>query len=91
MDLVRRHRRSRLVLYPVVSFLSHLRQYRQPDSLKSSMEHPSVRHASHAGSWYTDHGPTLASQLQGWLDDAEREMVNSAKLPPPGARVIIAP
>lgn len=55
------------------------------------METLSIREASHAGSWYTDHGPTLASQLQSWLDDAERDMVQLGKVPKPGARIIIAP
>ena len=51
----------------------------------------SVREASHSGSWYTDHGPSLTSQLQGWLDDAERDMAELRKVPLPGARIIIAP
>lgn len=55
------------------------------------MESVSVREASHAGSWYTDHGPTLTSQLQGWLDDAEKDMAQLGKVPRPGARIIIAP
>ena len=55
------------------------------------MESFSVREASHAGSWYTDHGPTLTSQLQGWLDDAQRDMAEQGTVLRPGARVIIAP
>ena len=55
------------------------------------MDSLSVREASHAGSWYTDHGPTLTSQLQGWLDDAQRDMAGQGQIPRPGARVIIAP
>lgn len=55
------------------------------------MESMSVREASHAGSWYTDNGPTLTSQLQGWLDDAEKDMAQLGEVPRPGARVIIAP
>ena len=48
------------------------------------------RSASHAGSWYSDHGPTLASQLDGWLGQVEH-VEGIPELPPPGARVIIAP
>lgn len=55
------------------------------------MDSLSIREASHAGSWYTDHGPTLASQLQGWLEDAERDMAHLGEVPRPGARLIIAP
>lgn len=55
------------------------------------MESLSIREASHAGSWYTDHGPTLTSQLQGWLDDAQREMSELGEVARQGARVIIAP
>ena len=51
----------------------------------------SIREASHAGSWYTDHGPTLTSQLEGWLEDAERGMTHLGQIPKPGARIIIAP
>lgn len=55
------------------------------------MESLSIREASHAGSWYTDHGPTLTGQLQGWLEDAARDMDHLGEFPRPGARIIIAP
>lgn len=51
----------------------------------------SIREASHAGSWYTDHGSTLTSQLQSWLDDAQRDMAELGEVPRPGARILIAP
>lgn len=50
-----------------------------------------VREASHAGSWYSDHGPTLKCQLDHWLDQVPDEIEGKGKLPVPGARVIIAP
>lgn len=50
-----------------------------------------IRPASHAGSWYTDHGPTLKKQLQGWLDQVDNNVNGVGNLPVPGARVIIAP
>lgn len=31
-----------------------------------------VRHASHAGSWYSKDEGTLADQLNGWLEAARR-------------------
>lgn len=49
------------------------------------------RKASHAGSWYSAHGPTLAEQLEGWLAKVDESVEGVGKLPPPGARVIIAP
>lgn len=53
------------------------------------------REATHAGSWYSDHGPTLSRQLQGWLDavpsSLDEEPYNVGTIPKPGARVIIAP
>ena len=49
-----------------------------------------IREASHAGSWYTDHGPTLSNQLKNWLEQAH-PTINGQQLPTSGARVIIAP
>ena len=87
-------RRNKVALptdaYPVLLSLNRLPLQTRPDTFKSNME-SSVREASHAGSWYTDHGPTLTSQLQGWLDDAQRDMADQGKVSRPGARVIIAP
>ena len=50
-----------------------------------------VREASHAGSWYTDHGPTLSKQLEGWLGQVEDNVEGVGPIPQSGARVIIAP
>ena len=50
-----------------------------------------IRAASHAGSWYTNHGPTLEKQLDGWLDQVNDDIAGIGKIPHPGARVIIAP
>jgi len=51
-----------------------------------------VRGASHAGSWYSDSGPQLAAQLDSWLAKVPAEdALPDAKLPLPGARVIISP
>ncbi|KAL8669466.1 MAG: hypothetical protein Q9168_005939, partial [Polycauliona sp. 1 TL-2023] len=50
-----------------------------------------TREASHAGSWYTDDGPTLSAQLQSWLDAVPSSIDNISPIPPPGARIIIAP
>lgn len=49
------------------------------------------RHASHAGSWYSDSGRTLTRQLDGWLGQVPDTVDNVGSLPVPGARVIIAP
>uniref|UniRef100_A0A7S3XLT3 Protein MEMO1 n=1 Tax=Heterosigma akashiwo TaxID=2829 RepID=A0A7S3XLT3_HETAK len=40
-----------------------------PQSMANFQEY--TRSASHAGSWYTDDGNALSSDLQGWLDQAE--------------------
>ena len=50
-----------------------------------------IREASHAGSWYTDHGPTLSKQLDGWLNQVDDDIAGIGRIPQPGARVIIAP
>ncbi|KAI4097618.1 MAG: hypothetical protein LQ344_000351 [Seirophora lacunosa] len=50
-----------------------------------------ARKASHAGSWYTDDGPTLSRQLQSWLDRVPNPIDGVGEIPKPGARVIIAP
>ena len=50
-----------------------------------------IREASHAGSWYTAHGPTLSKQLDGWLDQVDDEINGIGRIPHAGARVIIAP
>ncbi|KAL8760056.1 MAG: hypothetical protein Q9184_003438 [Pyrenodesmia sp. 2 TL-2023] len=50
-----------------------------------------TREASHAGSWYTDDGPTLSRQLQSWLDAVPSSIPGVGSIPKPGARVIIAP
>lgn len=51
----------------------------------------SKREASHAGSWYSDHGPTLSNQLEGWLSKVDQTVSGVGHLPQPGARVIVAP
>lgn len=59
-----------------------------------------VREATHAGSWYTDSKSQLNKQLEGWLGAVQSPLScigphSSGEtldtLPPPGARVIIAP
>ena len=50
-----------------------------------------VRDASHAGSWYTDHGPTLSRQLDGWLSQVDASIHELGSIPQPDARIIIAP
>jgi len=50
-----------------------------------------IRAASHAGSWYTDHGPTLEHQLDEWLNNVDRSIDGIGQIPQSGARVIIAP
>lgn len=57
------------------------------------------RKALHAGSWYTDDGPKLLSELNGWLsnvtaDKAQPGVVGEDQAfvtPIPGSRAIIAP
>ena len=44
---------------------------------------PTVRRATHAGSWYSSHGKELARELSGWLAEAQEETGP--------ARAIIAP
>ncbi|EEQ92265.1 hypothetical protein RJZ56_005777 [Blastomyces dermatitidis] len=51
----------------------------------------SSREATHAGSWYSDHEPTLSSQLNKWLSQVPNELPGLGRLPVPGARIIIAP
>ncbi|KAL8682620.1 MAG: hypothetical protein Q9186_001307 [Xanthomendoza sp. 1 TL-2023] len=50
-----------------------------------------TREASHAGSWYTDDGPTLSAQLQSWLDAVPTSINDIPSIPQPRARIIIAP
>lgn len=50
-----------------------------------------TRAASHAGSWYSDHGPTLSKQLDGWLNQVDSTIEGIGNIPQPGARAIIAP
>ncbi|MCJ1467702.1 hypothetical protein MMC07_006327 [Pseudocyphellaria aurata] len=50
-----------------------------------------TRTASHAGSWYSDHGPTLSKQLDGWLNQVDSTIEGIGNIPQPGARAIIAP
>ncbi len=50
-----------------------------------------TRAASHAGSWYTEHGPTLKHQLDEWLSQVDNSIEGVGHIPQPGARVIIAP
>ncbi|PGH06390.1 AmmeMemoRadiSam system protein B [Blastomyces parvus] len=49
------------------------------------------REATHAGSWYSDHEPTLSSQLDKWLSQVPDELPGLGRLPVPGARIVIAP
>lgn len=49
------------------------------------------RPASHAGSWYSDDGPTLSKQLDQWLDQVPSTIDIIGGIPQPGARIIIAP
>ncbi|KAK4937807.1 hypothetical protein LTR10_021610 [Elasticomyces elasticus] len=53
----------------------------------------SVREASHAGSWYSDNGQQLASQLDHWMSKVpQRDVLPGVDaLPLPGARVVISP
>lgn len=59
-----------------------------------------TRHASHAGSWYTDKGPRLSQQLDGWLEavpgratpiGTASSQQGQIPIPTPDARAIIAP
>ena len=54
-----------------------------------------TRKATHAGSWYTDHGPSLSAELDGWLSEVDystiEDEIGMGEMPRPGARVIIAP
>lgn len=61
---------------------------------------PTIREATHAGSWYSDDGKQLSQQLDKWLSAVSPDMQsitpNSEDIsinpsPYPGARVIIAP
>lgn len=40
----------------------------------------SIRPATHAGSWYSNHGNELSTQLRGYLDDTGKSTVRSARL-----------
>ncbi|KAF8253816.1 UPF0103-domain-containing protein [Wilcoxina mikolae CBS 423.85] len=51
----------------------------------------STRAATHSNSWYTGNKDTLNTQLEGWLSAVGPELEGVGKLPPDGARVIIAP
>lgn len=48
-----------------------------------------VRQASHAGSWYSKDGATLAGQLEGWLEAARADGDRDAGEGP--VRAVIAP
>ncbi|MCJ1237650.1 hypothetical protein MMC14_005637 [Varicellaria rhodocarpa] len=50
-----------------------------------------IREASHAGSWYSDDGPTLSRQLDSWLGKVPDHITDVGPIPQSGARVIIAP
>ncbi|KAJ4486204.1 MEMO1 family [Lentinula aciculospora] len=47
-----------------------------------------IRSASHAGSWYTNNGNELTTELSGWLDDVEG---TDPSYPITGCKAIIAP
>ncbi|KAJ3824966.1 MEMO1 family [Lentinula raphanica] len=47
-----------------------------------------VRSASHAGSWYTDEGDELASELSGWLENVQG---TDPPYPIAGCKAVIAP
>lgn len=55
------------------------------------MSQPAVRQASHAGSWYPDHGPELEQLLGSWLDAVPDDNPVLGGLPANNARIIIAP
>ncbi|KAJ4406264.1 hypothetical protein N0V91_004718 [Didymella pomorum] len=59
-----------------------------------------TRRATHAGSWYTDKGPTLSQQLDGWLADVPSSITpvgtassqaGDVSVPTQNARAIIGP
>ncbi|KAJ4358872.1 hypothetical protein N0V95_002651 [Ascochyta clinopodiicola] len=59
-----------------------------------------TRRATHAGSWYTDKGPLLSQQLDGWLADVPSSIApvgtasskeGDVSVPTPNARAIIGP
>ena len=59
-----------------------------------------TRKPTHAGSWYTDNGPLLSQQLDGWLEavpssttpiGAASSQQGQVSIPTPIARAIIAP
>jgi AmmeMemoRadiSam system protein B len=59
-----------------------------------------TRRATHAGSWYTDSGPTLSQQLDGWLADVPSSITpigtassqaGDVSVPTQNARAIIGP
>ena len=51
----------------------------------------SIRHAYHAGSWYSASGPTLTAQIDQWLADVPEELPGIGKTPVPESRVVISP
>jgi len=61
---------------------------------------PKVREPTHAGSWYTDDGPTLSRQLDQWLAQvpssttpigSASSQAGTISIPTSNARAIIAP
>ena len=59
-----------------------------------------VRRATHAGSWYTNKGPVLSEQLDGWLADVPSSITpvgtksaqeGNVTVPTSDARAIIGP
>lgn len=65
-----------------------------PDALIDAMKEDGqayVRQASHAGSWYSKDGATLAGQLDGWLEAARAEQADAAAESGAPVRAIIAP
>ncbi|KAG8976446.1 hypothetical protein FRC05_003689 [Tulasnella sp. 425] len=66
---------------------------------QQSSESVKRRKALHAGSWYTDNGPKLLGELNGWLsnvtpDKAQPDVIGEDQefsTPIPGSRAIIAP
>jgi predicted class III extradiol MEMO1 family dioxygenase len=59
-----------------------------------------VRRATHAGSWYTNKGPVLSEQLDGWLADVPSSIMpvgtksaqeGNVTVPTSDARAIIGP
>ncbi|KAL5495242.1 hypothetical protein ACEPAI_705 [Sanghuangporus weigelae] len=51
----------------------------------------SIRSATHAGSWYTDHAESLNAQLTKWLNDAQPGADVDFTFPVKGSKAIIAP